>query len=226
MCITNISDKMKLRIHSIIAMTGYSLIKFWTNEKKEDFIKAKAFIKDYCALLTPAEAYQLYVLAKATRKLEGDIAELGVAYGGSAKLLSTVCPKKIIHLFDTFQGLPAPGEKDPHFNESQYSSSLSEVKKILMGHNCLFHPGHFPETASEVNNVKFSLVNLDADLYQSTRDGLEFFYPRMVPGGVIHGHDYAAAKGVRDAFDEFFANKIEPVIELPGNQCIVVKVGS
>jgi hypothetical protein len=46
-----------------------------------------------------------------------------------------------------------------------------------------------------VENEKFSFVHSDVDLYASTRSVLEFFYPRMLPGGVILTHDFATAHG-------------------------------
>ncbi len=49
----------------------------------------------------------------------------------------------------------------------------------------------------------------------------------MQKGGVIMSHDYVASDGsitgVKKAFDEFFKNKPEPIIELSGSQCIIVK---
>ena len=70
----------------------------------------------------------------------------------------------------------------------------------------------------------FSLVNLDVDTYESTKQCLLFFYNRMSTGGIIISHDYLTAPGVQKAFDEFFSDKPEPVIETAGSQCLVVKV--
>ena len=43
-------------------------------------------------LLSPGEACQLLACLKATDRVGGDVAELGVAYGASAKLLSMCLP--------------------------------------------------------------------------------------------------------------------------------------
>jgi len=53
---------------------------------------------------------------------------------------------------------------------------------------------------------------------------LEYFYPRMIPGGVILSHDYSLLAGVEKAFTEFFADKPEEVIDLPTTQCLVFKL--
>ena len=68
-------------------------------------------------------------------------------------------------------------------------------------------------------------VHLDLDIYESTYKSLEFFYPRMVAGGIIVSHDYSnlTVPAVRRAFTEFFKDKREPVIPLWDTQCTVVK---
>ena len=38
----------------------------------------------------------------------------------------------------------------------------------------------------------FCFVNVDVDLHEPTRDSIEFFYPRMVPGGVMVFDDYGS----------------------------------
>ncbi|PIZ94190.1 hypothetical protein COX84_05420 [Candidatus Micrarchaeota archaeon CG_4_10_14_0_2_um_filter_49_7] len=64
--------------------------------------------------------------------------------------------------------------------------------------------------------------HIDVDLYQSTVDCLNFFYPRMQAGGVIISHD-AHLGGVNKAFEEFFKDKPEPIIMLPMDYGIAVK---
>jgi hypothetical protein len=65
-------------------------------------------------------------------------------------------------------------------------------------------------------------VHLDADLYRSALDSLNFFCPRLVDEGIILSDDYHA-DGVKRAFDEFFKDKQKSVIELAGSQCIVIR---
>ena len=79
----------------------------------------------------------------------------------------------------------------------------------------------FPETGDAITDKKFSFVYLDVDLYQSTKDSLEFFYPRMNTGGVILSHDYQYP-GVRQAFDD--TGFSDQVIDLADSQCMLVKL--
>ena len=68
-------------------------------------------------------------------------------------------------------------------------------------------------------------MHLDTNLYQSTLDSLEFFWPRMVSGGRIVSHDYntTSMPGVKKAFVEFFINEKEKLIEVADSQIMVIK---
>lgn len=172
------------------------------------------------------EAYQINRAVQAVSKIAGDMAEVGVYEGGSARIILEAESQKTLHLFDTFEGLPEVSDEDSTwFARGQYRGPLEVVKRNLADFpNVRFYRGLFPvDTAHEVEDVVFSFVNLDVDIYSSTRDSLEFFYPRLAKGGILMSHDYVSANGVRKAFDEFFADKPEPLVEMSGSQVLVVK---
>lgn len=174
-------------------------------------------------LLGDTEAYQVHMAVKATAKISGDIAEVGVYQGGSAMLICEAKGEKHLHLFDTFEGIPSI-QKIDKFREGQFASQLDDTQNYLKDEmNVHFYKGIFPDTAGPIEGNYFSFVHLDVDTYESTKGCIEFFYPRMNKGGVIISHDYIPAKGVRKAFDEFFADKPEPIIEMSGTQCLIVK---
>jgi O-methyltransferase len=178
-------------------------------------------------LLEDIEAYHIYMAVKRTEKVPGDIAEVGVYKGGSAKIICTAKGDRPLHLFDTFEGLPKVDDVDMvwPFYEGKFTASYDSVRDYLnTERNVFLYKGIFPATSGPVKDRLFSLVNLDVDTYESTTGCLEFFYQRMSPGGIILSHDYITAPGVRKAFDEFFCEKPEPVIETAGSQCLVVKV--
>jgi O-methyltransferase len=178
-------------------------------------------------LLEDIEAYHIFMAVKRTRKVPGDIAEVGVYKGGSAKIICSVKGDKHLHLFDTFEGLPKVEDIDMvwPFYEGKFAASYDSVRDYLKDdRNVSFYKGIFPETSDPVKDTRFSMVNLDVDCYESTRLCLEFFYSRMSPGGIILSHDYMTAPGVKKAFDDFFDGKTEPVLETAGSQCLVVKV--
>lgn len=177
-------------------------------------------------LLQTNEAFQLFMLVKNTMKLDAGIAEVGCFMGGSSKIICEAKGNKEFNVFDTFEGLPELNAIDDarQFQKGQYSASYEFVKKYLSKYpNVFLHKGYFPDTAGPIENKTFSIVHLDLDLYESTLASLKFFYPRLVKGGVLISHDYTTAPGVQRAFEEFFYDKPEPIIEMSGTQCLIVK---
>jgi O-methyltransferase len=182
--------------------------------------------RERTSLLTAYEAYGVYSLARAYRDVPGDMAEVGVFQGASARLMCEAKGGKTLHLFDTFEGLPKASHADGVVHaENQYTCSLESVKSYLHPYKDVhFYKGRFPDLAGPLESTKFSFVHFDVDLYESTLACLKFFYPRMTPGGVMLSHDYSLLAGVHQAFDEFFADKLEKPIEFPSTQCLVVRL--
>jgi len=213
--------------------TGYDIAQrgrlshYGCAERKQFASQLKKIRSDTELLLEDIEAYQIYMAAKITEKVPGDIAEVGVYKGGSAKIICSVKGDRNLHLFDTFEGLPRVDDIDAvwPFYEGKFAASYDDVKTYLEKEkNVYLYKGLFPDTSVPVKDSFFSFVNLDVDTYESTKKCLEFFYPRMSPGGVIVSHDYLTAPGVRKAIDDYFADKPEPVVETAASQCLVVKL--
>ncbi len=182
--------------------------------------------KERKSLLMANESFMVYSIARAQSKQPGEFAEVGVFDGGSARMTCEVKGDKELHLFDTFEGLPKSAEQDRDVHrENQYTSSLESVKEYLKDYeNVFLHKGLFPESAEGLEEMKFSFVHFDVDIYESTLACLNYFYPRMNPGGIMLSHDYSLLAGVETAFTEFLADKPEELIELPTTQCMVVKL--
>jgi O-methyltransferase len=176
-------------------------------------------------LIRPDEAFAVILSAKAALKVPGDLAEVGVYQGASARLICEVKGDRPLHLFDTFEGLPDPGQNDDKvFERGNFGCGLENVKTYLRPFpNVHFYKGLFPSTSGPVADRKFAFVNLDVDLYESTLSAIEFFYPRMEANGIIISHDYNGVSGVPKAINEFFAGKPEPIVELMGSQCMIMK---
>lgn len=180
---------------------------------------------------TMAESYNIYSLAKATSQLPGVLAEVGVFQGGSAKILCAAKGESPLYLFDTFEGMPrvnaavdarwAKGD----FRETGYEDVVAYLAAFPNVH-C--YKGIFPDSAigQEPEKQRYRFVHLDVDIHESTHRALQFFYPRLVSGGMIVSHDYSAlpAPGVKKAFDDFFRDKKETIIPLWDSQCVIVKI--
>jgi hypothetical protein len=173
----------------------------------------------------------LWTLAKAVARLGGAVAEVGVYRGGSARLFCESGCGVPLHLFDTFEGMPATNAStDGNFSAGDFAdTSLEDVRRYLSPFPGVhFYKGLFPASArnTEAEALTYRLVHLDVDIRESTFSSLEFFYPRLIRGGVIVSHDYSqlTAPGVKSAFDDFFRDKPETVIRLWDSQCVVTKI--
>jgi O-methyltransferase len=202
---------------------------WWRDEEfRKDFSRLSP---DYS--YTEERKYLLRELARYTRDLPGCLAEAGCYEGASAYFLAKARPDAVIHLFDRFEGLPAPGEEDAvpdaevfRWAPGDLRARLSVLSSNLAAFdNVRIHRGEIPEVLHCVSNERFCFVHIDVDLYRPTLDSLRFFYPRVVPGGVILLDDYgfATCPGAHRAVEEFMADKAEYVIHVPTGQGIVFK---
>jgi O-methyltransferase len=187
---------------------------------------------DRHTIVSPDRCYMLISLARHATHLPGHFAECGVYTGGTALMLARLLNNETgrhLYLFDSFQGLPkATREEERWFAEGEFRfDSVDKIKELLDGFGSVFiRPGWIPETFKGLEDRRFAFAHLDVDLYQSTLDCCRFFYPRMLPGGVMLFDEYgfAPARGERDAVDEFFADKRERPISLPTGQAFVMKL--
>jgi len=135
-------------------------------------------------LLNDEEAKNIYLAVISTENVPGDIAEVGVYQGGSAKLICEAKKGKRVHLFDTFEGLPEPSDKDGPYHKGQYECSLEKVQSYLAEYEeVYFYTGIVPLSAKSVEKTCFSFVHLDVDLYKSALDCLRFFLPSTEQSG-------------------------------------------
>jgi O-methyltransferase len=181
---------------------------------------------DYQRLAMLSAAVQI------TRDIPGDVIEFGSFRGGSAGVILQQLPtNKTLHVCDSFEGMPNVSVKDNFHQEGDFADTgLDRVRAGLskLGQNFAIHAGFFSETIPEMEkdpSLKFSLVHVDADLYESIKECLEFSYPLMRKGAVMIFDDYAAPSclGAKEAVDEFFDDKPEKVVPLsaPAWGCII-----
>ena len=143
------------------------------------------------------------------------IAEVGTGGGGSADPLTDNYDGEV-YLFDTFEGLPHEDPQDNYHHSGEMKFSEEIVReKYKDKKNVIITKGVFPQTASVVADKLFLFVHLDVDMYRSYKECLEFFYPRMIPGGIIVFDDYGAPTclGAKIAIDEFFVGKPEVIMD-------------
>jgi O-methyltransferase len=185
----------------------------------------------------PGRCRSLWDLCKQVlnQKIPGCFVECGVWKGGSSTIMALAIQnarqERHLHLFDSFEGLPEPTEKDGEQafaysggrNQGKLTSidlcraGLDEVRNLILEKINVpepfahFHVGWFQDTVPAGAKLlgPIAMLRLDGDWYDSTKICLEHLYPLLSAGGIIILDDYFAWEGCRKATDEYRAlNKI------------------
>jgi O-methyltransferase len=176
------------------------------------------------------------------REIPGDFVECGVWRGGSVlAILLTLIDEGVtdrdVWLFDTFEGMTEPTEKDTSdfhdapaseywrqaegkpwpewFGPDVFSEEIVRENVASAGYpevRLRFVKGPVEETIPGSAPAEIALLRLDTDWYESTRHELEHLYPRLATGGVLILDDYGHWKGARQAVDEYFAADARPLL--------------
>ena len=173
------------------------------------------------------EAIYLIEALHRSLRLEGDVCEFGVAQGATSALVANeIRPTdKKLWLFDSFQGLPRPGEKDVlihdifnlgsmekyqgamSYGQDQVIGRLREIEFPLSQVNIV--PGFIEKTIQGPalpRRVCFAYV--DFDFYQPIKTALEFLDGTVPPGGQVVVDDYGwFSAGAQAAVDEFIGSR-------------------
>ena len=160
--------------------------------------------------------------------IPGDIVECGVWRGGSAMLAALTLienkqTSRKIYLYDTYEGMPEPTDKDIDIHGVPYRSlwkkekdlltvSLDEVKENMHAtgypiENIIFVKGMVEDTIPRTIPNQVALLRLDTDLYESTYHELVHLYPKVVPQGVIIIDDYGHFQGAQEATEKYFSGE-------------------
>jgi O-methyltransferase len=178
------------------------------------------------------------------RELRGGFAECGVWRGGSVLAMILTLQDlgrddRDIHLYDTFEGMTEPTERDvspidppaletwreaearesrawpelfdrERFNEGQVRETLLATGYPAKRLHLV--KGPVEQTLPRHAPERLAMLRLDTDWYESTLHELRHLYPRLVDGGVLILDDYGHWEGARRAVDEYFDASGEPLL--------------
>jgi hypothetical protein len=168
----------------------------WSWEEEKKFM---ALYDPTRAAVSITRAFFLWKILKSVlnRGVPGEVWEMGVYQGGSAKLLKhlAVAALREIRLFDTFSGMPDPIQT-PGWDFT--NTSLQRVKDFVGEDGVSFHPGVIPQTFDGLEQKRICFAHVDLDTGIATASALRFIRPRMNLGGAIVLDDYCYEK-CRDA---------------------------
>lgn len=164
------------------------------------------------------------------QNIQGAFAEVGVYKGETARMVHEMDKDRKFYLFDTFNGFDKKDLQFENCNDEKFSPSnfsdtnVNSVREFIDGNeNIFFIPGYFPESAAALPEELYAFIHLDVDLYKPTLAALQYFYPRLSPGGIILIHDYNHTwEGLRRAVDEFIITIPENPVEISDWQGSVI----
>lgn len=228
----SLKNRINRNVNNVLKKMGVHLKRF----PERDLITDQKFIEIYnkCKPFTMTSVEKMYALYSAVNYLNrsgvaGDIVECGVWKGGSSMLsaftqLSLNNIARDLYLYDTYEGMSVPSEKDiaifsgqknkqahlsNDFTGDWLKASLESVKVNMSSTNypmekIIYVKGKVEDTIPNQIPSQIALLRLDTDWYESTLWELEHLYPRLVEGGVLLLDDYRFWGGSKDATDEYF----------------------
>ena len=212
---------------------------FYKSAKATDTSNDFSINAAYKRLMKALFLCKYYIYAS---KIEGNIIECGVLRGFSSYLLMLLNQKisknimeKKFYLIDSFGGLskilPEDITNEPNIHQHKkgdLKADFKSVKHLFSDFkNVIILKGWIPNIFNKINsNDRYCFVHLDVDLYKPTLDSLNFFYDKVVNGGLIITDDYLSEffPGNRKAWNEFVkSKKIKNSICLPSGQAVIIK---
>lgn len=162
------------------------------------------------------------------RKVPGDVLEAGVWRGGMTIFMRGALKtmgehQRRVWVADSFEGLPDPGKAFDSFGwkKGAMAVSLDQVRSNfarygLLDEQVIFLKGFFNDTLPDAGITALSVLRVDADLYESTRDVLNHLYPKLSVGGYAIFDDYQNLKDCQRAIDEYrLQHRIEdPIVKI------------
>ena len=224
-------------IKKIIKKLGYNYFKSKNDRAIEEITPYEDKLINKCLKYSMTTRVRMWSLLNSinyihNNNIQGDFVECGVWKGGNLILYELLNQKynldKKVFGFDTFEGMPMPGEHDYKYNnvsaidlynrkvkiENNWcKSTLDEVKGNILTEcsnvNINLIKGKVENTLLVKENIpdKISILRLDTDFYESTKIELEILFPKLEKNGILIIDDYGTYKGARKAVDEYFKKK-------------------
>lgn len=154
------------------------------------------------------------------------IVECGVWHGGASLAMMDLIPEcPEFHLFDSFEGLPEPSERDGQKaiqlskanlfvngrNYSNFEKIMESVSELGFSERATVHKSWFDETvfAKKIDRP-IGILRLDGDWYDSTKTVLNRLFDSVVAGGLIIMDDYFDWPGCSQAVHDFLSERKLP----------------
>ena len=164
--------------------------------------------------------------SKNSSQKEMNFAECGVCDGLTIYFAVKACEllnmDKKIYLYDAWENLENDNLrfKYDYLNIDIKKKNLKNFNKDL-----IFNKGLIPSIFQKAENpTQINWLHIDLNSSEATQSSLDFFFERLIPGGVIIFDDYGGFKNTRKIIDGFFNNKKGHFTNYPTGQGIFIKL--
>lgn len=210
-----------------------------------DFMQTPRFVKAYAAAVAtnPWQGFTLqwrvYIccyFASLVKKLEGDFVECGVNTGAYSRAVIDYIDfgslNKKFYLLDTFEGFPDEQISEEEkmagvgmYGGDHYKNVYQQVVESFKNFNVKVIKGRVPATLHECDTSKIAYLSIDMNAVAPEIAAAEYFWDKIVPGGVILLDDYGFPMHINQkiAFDIFAVEKNIEILSLPTGQGIIIK---
>lgn len=181
----------------------------------------------------PWRCYVACWAAKHAKALGGDFVECGVNRGALSRAVMHYIGfermnDRKFYLLDTFRGFPDDLKKSAAGpNLQEYDECYEEVVRTFAEfENVVLIRGRIPESLPQVTSEKIAYLSIDMNVAEPEVAAAEFFWERMVCGGMIVLDDYGFGKPYwpqKSAMNEFARSRGVEVLLLPQGQGIICK---
>jgi hypothetical protein len=146
----------------------------------------------------------------------GAFVDCGCFNGGSSVMMSSGAPSREVWAFDSFEGLPEAGPRDPDRAHDLVGALVASERNVQEAFSRFAFPerlhvvkGWFAETFPEAARTieQAAILHVDGDWYESVRLTLETFEPKVSPGGFVVIDDYGWWEGAKEATHEYRASR-------------------
>jgi hypothetical protein len=197
--------------------------------RKRAALQSARYVADHMpGALSFYTSQQVLAFSLSRISLSGLILEFGVFRGGTIRYMAKRFPDRIIHGFDSFEGLPVAWQGTGHAEGAFHARG----RMPRVPANVRLHRGFFDATLplwAQKHPDPLAFIHVDCDLYESTKTIFDVLGPRIGPGVVIVFDDYFSYPGWQlgehKAFQEFIAQSGLRFLYLcHGHQQVAVKI--
>ena len=110
---------------------------------------------------------------------------------------------------------------------SKYQPDIFEVVKDRFAKypNVKLIRGVVPDILSSIPAKKVAYLSIDMNSSEPERAALEYYYGKMVSGGIIYFDDYGwGYPELRKVVDNFLGDKPEKLLHFPSGNSILIKI--